>query len=103
MLFGFNKKEHVEEQSCRDLTLLTTPTLNLVLHTPETLQDIASYGEILLSGKSLLLCLESMAAEDQQRAKDYLSGLCYPLGYTETSITTETMLYVPGEVEIIKD
>lgn len=102
-MFGFNKKEHTEEQSQRELTLLTTPTLNLVLHTPETLQDIASYGEILLSGKSLLLCLESMNAEDQERAKDYLSGMCYPLGYTETSITAETMLYVPGEVEIIKE
>ncbi len=103
MVFGFSKKEHTEEPSERDFTLLTTPTLNLVLHTPETLKDIASYGEIFLSGRSLLLCLEGMAAEDQQRAKDYLSGVCYPLGYTETSITAETMLYVPGEVEIIKE
>ena len=100
-MFGFKNKEHKDEAAERDFTLLTTPTLNLVLQTPENLTDIFSYGKLLLHGRSLLVCLESMPEKQRQRAKDYLAGICYPLGYTETSITKEVMLYVPEGVEII--
>ena len=100
-MFGFNHKEHHDDASDRELTLLTTPTLNLVLQTPESLNDILSYGEILLSGRSLLLCLESMPEQEQQRARDFLSGICYPLGYSETAITKDVMLYVPQQVDVV--
>ena len=102
-MFGFTHKDHNDEPSERDLQLLTTPTLNLVLQTPEDLTDIFSYGKLLLSGRSLLVCLESMPEKQRQRAKDYLSGICYPLGYAETAITKEVMLYVPEGVGIVME
>ncbi|MCD2434870.1 cell division protein SepF [Acidaminococcus sp. NSJ-142] len=103
MFSGFHsEKKHEEEYFDRDLTLVRAPALKLMLRTPADLKDIAHYGKFLLEGKGLLLALDQLEPEDQTRARDYLSGISYTLGVSETEVSPDVMLYLPSEVGIIE-
>ncbi|WP_337928570.1 cell division protein SepF [Acidaminococcus timonensis] len=95
--------EKPEETRDNGLTLLTTPNLDLCLRTPASLEDIVSYGQLIMEGKGLLLCLNDLAEPNKVRAQDYLAGVAYTIGATETEVSPEVTMYLPGEVNTIHE
>ena len=95
-------KTHQEERENPGLTLLDTPNLDLCLRTPGSLEDIVSYGGLIMAGKGLLVCLNDLPEPDKIRAQDYLAGIAYTIGATETEISPEVTMYLPGEVDTIR-
>ncbi len=98
--FRSGKKPPQEEQRS-NLMVLDTPTMNLCLRTPGSLEEIVSYGQLLLEGSGLLLCLNDLETEDKTRAQDYLAGVAYTIGATETEISPEVTMYLPEHVDAI--
>lgn len=84
------------------LTLLDTPNLDLCLRTPASLEEIVAYGKLILEGKGLIMCLNDLPEPDKIRAQDYLAGVAYTIGATETEVSPEVTMYLPGEVNTIR-
>lgn len=96
-----SEKTPPKDEQRSSLMVLDTPTLNLCLRTPGSLEEIVPYGRLLLEGRGLLLCLNDLAAADKPRAQDYLAGVAYTIGATETEISPEVTMYLPGNVDTI--
>ena len=95
-------KVHQEERENPGLTLLDTPNLDLCLGAAASLEDIVSYGGVIMDGEGLILCLNDLPEPDKIRAQDYLAGIAYTIGATETEISPEVTMYLPGEVDTIR-
>lgn len=77
--------------------------LEVVVIKPKSIDDASEITDTLLSGKAVVLNLESIHVEIAQRVIDYSAGSCYAMRGNLQKITSYIFLVTPPSVDISGD
>lgn len=98
----FYGEEMEVEQEQRQLTLLETPSLTMLLGDLTALEQLPKMADFLMQGKALILDLSALEETDKLRALDYMHGVCYTLEAACSEVGTDVYAFVPSNADIAK-
>lgn len=86
--------------SSKVVNLHTNDKMEVVVATPETLEEAGEVCDCLKSKKIIIVNLEKVEHENAQRISDFLCGACYALDGSIQLIADEIFVVAPLNVDV---